>query len=37
MQEQLALARTLGHLTLTLRAEEDHDLLDPVRREGGKH
>lgn len=31
--EQLALAQTLGRLTLTLRAEEDHDLLDPVRRE----
>lgn len=31
--EQLALAQKLGRLTLTLRTEDDHELLDPVRRE----
>jgi pilus assembly protein CpaB len=31
--EQLALASTLGKLTLTLRTEEDHGVMDPEHRE----
>lgn len=30
---ELALAVQLGRLTLTLRGEDDHELMDPVRRE----